>query len=280
MSWTEDVVESVRSMWKYGKDAHPTLWRTSMGIDTSKWIEDLSEEPDIKEFVTHLSPFMLQIKKSDGKLYPPVSLQGLFRGIGRFSRARQEQRIAESGVPAIKFKIVADPMCPPGNLRQPVDCDLKDVIETFSLIIAKRPSFGDKPGPYPMFLTPRPTFQAADPVWYGRRPVGKHTLRDYTKRMVRDIPEISHKRITNKTGKVIGTSRMEEENVLIHVGMKQRGHRDAKSYAKYNPGEAEIRNRAAQMIIAGETRDNSKRILFEEAFQEERDKYKSIKVMV
>ncbi|KAL2607964.1 hypothetical protein R1flu_026537 [Riccia fluitans] len=41
--------------------------------------------------------------------YPPVSLQGLFRGIGGLIRARQEQRIAESGVPAIKFSSLADP---------------------------------------------------------------------------------------------------------------------------------------------------------------------------
>ncbi|KAL2630004.1 hypothetical protein R1flu_014690 [Riccia fluitans] len=86
--------------------------------------------------------------------------------------------------------------------------------------------------------------------------------------------------VHNPTGRVIGISSMEEANAPTHIGMKQTGHQDVKSYAKYNQGEAEIHNCAAQRIIGGETRDDGKHVLFEEAFQEEREKYESIKVMV
>ena len=48
-------------------------WRVCNGYSVEKSIADLSEEADIREFVDLLFKFTLQVRKSDGSLYPPAS---------------------------------------------------------------------------------------------------------------------------------------------------------------------------------------------------------------
>jgi hypothetical protein len=48
-------------------------WRIYNGYSVEKSIADLSEEKDIRSFVDLLFKFKLQVRKSDGSLYPPSS---------------------------------------------------------------------------------------------------------------------------------------------------------------------------------------------------------------
>jgi hypothetical protein len=48
-------------------------WRIYNGYSVEKSIADLSEEKDIRGFVDLLFKFTLQVRKSDGSLYPPNS---------------------------------------------------------------------------------------------------------------------------------------------------------------------------------------------------------------
>ena len=48
-------------------------WRLCNGYNLEKSIADLSEEADIRGFVDLLFKFTLQVRKSDGSLYPPAS---------------------------------------------------------------------------------------------------------------------------------------------------------------------------------------------------------------
>ncbi|KAL3682593.1 hypothetical protein R1sor_000615 [Riccia sorocarpa] len=83
-------------------------WRESRNLDISRTIEDLSEEVNLRDFIDNLSIFFLQVRKKDGKLYPPMSIEGLLRAIGRIIRARQKQRLIKSGAAVIPFNILKD----------------------------------------------------------------------------------------------------------------------------------------------------------------------------
>jgi hypothetical protein len=58
---------------------------------------------------------------------------------------------------------------------------------------------------------------------------------------------------TNKTPRRIGISRMEEGLVPVEKGMRITGHRDSKSYAKYNAYLPESEQQACQDLISGDS---------------------------
>ena len=45
-------------------------WRRFWGYSTKKYIGEMSEEEDIRDFVKLLVEFVLQVNKQDGSLYP------------------------------------------------------------------------------------------------------------------------------------------------------------------------------------------------------------------
>ncbi|KAL3685410.1 hypothetical protein R1sor_003432 [Riccia sorocarpa] len=159
--------------------------------------------------------------------------------------------------------------CGADNLRRPVDCQAPQVIDCFVQLSNVRPKWHtDEPPPHPLFLTPKQRRKSTDLVWYLKSPVGVNTLSSYMKEMVEDLPDISHKAITNKSGRGVGISRMVQSGVPTALGMLQTGHRDPKSFIKYDQTSEEVKNRAMQRIICGEVRDG--RILtFDEALADE-----------
>jgi hypothetical protein len=48
-------------------------WRCCQGLPTEESIGDLFEKEDIHDFVNMLLKFVLQVRKTDGNLYPPNS---------------------------------------------------------------------------------------------------------------------------------------------------------------------------------------------------------------
>jgi hypothetical protein len=48
-------------------------WRRCHGLSTEESIGDLSEKEDIRDFVNMLLKFVLQVRKTNGSLYPPNS---------------------------------------------------------------------------------------------------------------------------------------------------------------------------------------------------------------
>ncbi|KAL3696192.1 hypothetical protein R1sor_010268 [Riccia sorocarpa] len=351
-------------------------WRRLKKIDCNKSIEDLSEESDIREFVDNLTTFFLQVKKKDGQLYLPTTIQALLRAIGRVIRARQEQRCVETGIAVHPFSIWKDPryrkvklaadeavqrsldrglgkhvkkseiltleeetrmlaqpkcslQCPRGlnyvmlyyclrkffirgvaglrhvnwedftvenlptgqvlrytpdtsktwkvdvarcaadNLRRPVDCHVPQVIDCFVKLSSVRPTWHtDELPPHPLFLTPKQRLKSTDLVWYAKSAVGVNTLSSYMKEMVEDLPDISYKTITNKSGRGIEISRVVQSGVPTALGMLQTGHRDPKSFTKYDQTLDQLENRAVQRIISGEVR-NGRTLTFDEALDDE-----------
>ncbi|KAL2650813.1 hypothetical protein R1flu_018941 [Riccia fluitans] len=89
--------------------------------------------------------------------------------------------------------------CGANTLRKPVDCPVADVITFIIKMTEKRPVFGtNQPGPHPLFLTLNHKYEVTDLIWYSKMPVGKNTLREYSKKMAADIPELKGFWITNK----------------------------------------------------------------------------------
>ena len=151
--------------------------------------------------------------------------------------------------------------CNQESLRRPVDCYCVDVILTYKTLISHWPSFTSEEiaqfpnRSQPLFLTPKSKFKIADPVWFQKSPVGKNTLGKTVKALVDGTPGISKegRTFTNKTPRRIGITRMEESLVPVEKGMRITGHRDSKSYAKYNAHVPESEQRACQDIISGDS---------------------------
>jgi hypothetical protein len=107
----------------------------------------------------------------------------------------------------------------------------------------------------PLFLTSKSRFKVTDPVWFQKFPVGKNTLGKTVKTLVEGTPSINKegRTFTNKTPRRIGISRIEEGLVPVEKGMRITGHRDSKSYAKYNAHLPESEQRTCQDLISGDS---------------------------
>ena len=106
-----------------------------------------------------------------------------------------------------------------------------------------------------MFLVPKPKIKKLDSVWFLKSPVGKNPLGKTVKSLVEGTPEINSvgRSFTNKTARRIGITRMEEGMVPVEKGMLVTGHRDVKSYSKYNACVMDSEQRACQDLISGDS---------------------------
>lgn len=62
------------------------------------------------EILLIYSDFTLQVRKKDGSLYPPGSIQNILRAINRLIRARQSQRCVETRERYILIDMFTDPI--------------------------------------------------------------------------------------------------------------------------------------------------------------------------
>ncbi|KAL3687813.1 hypothetical protein R1sor_014122 [Riccia sorocarpa] len=154
--------------------------------------------------------------------------------------------------------------------RPAVDCHLPDIISTFKQLESKRPKVWKKlkEPPHPLFLTPRQSFLVDDDVWFKEGPVGENTLAKYSARMTANLPTLQGKIISNKSLRSTAISRMAEALVPQQDGMRQTGHKDEKSYAKYIQNPSGVKDRAAQRIISGEV-ENGQLLTYEAALRDE-----------
>ena len=142
-----------------------------------------------------------------------------------------------------------------------MDCYCKDVILTYKTLISHWPTFNaEEIAQFPnrsqlLFLTPKSKFKVTDSAWFQKSPVGKNTLGKTVKTLVEGTPGISKegRTFTNKTPRRIGITQMEEGLVPVEKGMRIIGHRDSKSYAKYNAHVLESEQRACQDLISGDS---------------------------
>jgi hypothetical protein len=125
--------------------------------------------------------------------------------------------------------------CSAESLRKPVLCSVLDVVKTYKSIVNHWPVFEDpeKARNHAFFLTPKPNFKN-HVVWYKDVPVGRNTLAKVVQKLAEDMPSLDGKRITNKTGRNTGISRLEEARVPLDRAIQLTGHRDIKSYKKYS----------------------------------------------
>ncbi|XP_024387143.1 uncharacterized protein [Physcomitrium patens] len=82
-------------------------WRGVNKKPTTESIEDLCDR-DMKELGELVGLFLTQVRKQNGKEYPPETIGSLLRALGRVIRAHQEVRIAETQVPEVPFNIMSD----------------------------------------------------------------------------------------------------------------------------------------------------------------------------
>lgn len=157
-------------------------------------------------------------------------------------------------------------------------CSVKDVILTYKSIVSHWPPFKPSEEPHAFFLTPKMPKFCKGPVWFTKQPIGRNTLAKITKRIFSGVPTACEKRITNKTGRVTGITRMEEALVPREKAMVVTGHRDAKSYAKYSK-EGRVADRALQRVIAGEC-VNGQKLSYSDALRNENERLNSLKVNI
>ena len=165
-------------------------------------------------------------------------------------------------LPALSKTIKLDiKRCNQEQLRRPVDCYTEDVVRTFKCLKSHWPNFtaqdlAELPnGAQPLFLVPKPKIKKCDPVWFLKSPVEKNPLGKTVKTLVEGTPEINAvgRCFTNKTARRISITRMEEGMVLVEKGMSVTGHRDVKSYSKYNACVMDSELRACPDLISGES---------------------------
>jgi hypothetical protein len=97
------------------------------------------------------------------------------------------------------------------------------------------------------------------------------------KRLAREVPTLKDKRITNKTGRNTGISRLEEALVPIDREMELTGHRDSKSYKKYNRDkQASVSAAAMQAVMTGDQDGNA--ISYVDALLIERSRQETLKI--
>lgn len=69
-------------------------------------------------------------------------------------------------------------------------------------------------------------------MWFGKSPNGINTLQNIARKVAEDIPKLACKKITNKTGRNMSITCLDDAFTPIEYGMELTGHRDLKSYSK------------------------------------------------
>ena len=124
--------------------------------------------------------------------------------------------------------------------------------------------------PPPLFLRLKLKVKKSDNVWYLKTPMGRNNLEGVTKLMAQSAN--IDKNVSNKTGRHIGTTRMEQALVPVNVACERTGHRDPKSFYKYVKKDKTVEDRAMQQIISRERSANGQPILYAEALEQEKSK--------
>jgi hypothetical protein len=109
-------------------------------------------------------------------------------------------------------------------------------------------------------------------------PVGRNTLATYTRLLAQDVPSMEGKRITNKSRRGTGITRMNQALVPIEKAMETTSHRTMDTYEKYNQEKKYLSERATQRVFCGEIK-NGRPILYEDAYKEEIERMDSVKVL-
>jgi hypothetical protein len=159
-------------------------------------------------------------------------------------------------------------------------CSLHDVVKTYKSILKHWPVFQDAQSSrsHAFFLTPKNKFKD-QLIWYKDVPVGRNTLSKVAQKLVEDVPSLLGKRITNKTGRNTGISRLEEAMVPVDRAMQLIGHRDAKSYKKYSKQRFEnVSACAMQMVMSSGARTEAL-LSYEDAMRKENKRLEEIKVI-
>jgi hypothetical protein len=104
--------------------------------------------------------------------------------------------------------------------------------------------------------------------------VGRNTIADFTKVIVRDVPALSGKKISNKTGRGVGITHLNEGMVPIEKAMEATGHRSMDAFEKYNREKKFISEHAMQRVLSGEFR-NGRPLLYQDAYKEECERYET-----
>jgi hypothetical protein len=165
------------------------------------------------------------------------------------------------------------------SLRKPVNCFNVDVIDMSKRIVSHWPAF-KTPGKnrcHPFFLTPIRKFREKKRVWFKPCSVGRNQLAEYTKLLAKAVPCLAGKRISNKTGRGVGITRLNEGLVPIAKAMETTGHHKMDTFEKYNQEILFFSERATQHVLSGEMRDGIP-ILYEDTYKEEMERFK-IKVL-
>ena len=104
--------------------------------------------------------------------------------------------------------------------------------------------------PTPLFLRPKLKFKKSDNKWFLKTAVGRNMLEGVTKLLAQSANIV--KNVTNKTGRHIGTTRMEQALVSVNVAYERTRHCDPKSFYKYVKKDKSMEDRAMQRIISRE----------------------------
>jgi integrase len=165
--------------------------------------------------------------------------------------------------------------CNANHLRKPVALYDPDIILTFRIMMEHRPSFSDEDlkkfsgNPVPLFLKPKARLKRRKIVWFHKQPMGHNTLQNVTKEMA--ISANIDKKVTNKTGRQVGVTRMEEAKVPLETAMRRTGHRDPKSFYQYVANtNRSLEDKALQRVISGEKQQHGRVVQYQEAHDEEK----------
>jgi hypothetical protein len=86
--------------------------------------------------------------------------------------------------------------------------------------------------------------------------------------LAKDVPALKGRKITNKNGRNIGITRLNEALVPIEKAMETTRHCIIDAYEKYNQKKKYISKHATQRVLSGEIRDGHP-LLYSDAYKEE-----------
>ncbi len=100
-----------------------------------------------------------------------------------------------------------------------VDCLVSNVIKIFKELTCQRPSqwLGEKLGPHPLLLCPKPQRKASNDVWFMTIPIGRHQLRLIVDKLTVDFFDFCDKMLLYKMDHGVEITRMEEALVLVNM---------------------------------------------------------------
>ena len=130
------------------------------------------------------------------------------------------------------------------SLTKPITCFNLDIVGTYKKIVELWPDF-KKPtdkSSHPFFLTSIKKFKASEKVWFKCTPIGRNTILEFTKVIANDVLALSGKKISNKTGRGVGITHLNEGLVFIEKAMEATKYCDIDVFEKYNQEKNSYQN--------------------------------------